>query len=59
MLVAVRLKAGCINHQRVRFAALICQFQEHPRKDAFLAPPIPTTVEGLGRAAFRRRVPPT
>jgi hypothetical protein len=49
---------GRVDHQRVRFPALIGQLQEHSGKDTFLAPSLPTAVTRLWRAVFRRRVSP-
>ena len=50
------LQVRCIDHQRISSAALIGQFEKHPREDTLLAPTLPTTVEGLVRPVFCRRV---
>jgi hypothetical protein len=49
---------GCVDHPRVRFAAVIGSFQEHPGKDAFLAASLPTAVEHPRRTVFSRRISP-
>ena len=48
-----------IDHQRVSPVALTRQFQEHPGEDAFLAPPLPTTLERLVRAISFGRITPS
>lgn len=52
------LQVRCIDHQRISSAALIGQFEKHPREDTLLAPALPTTVEVLVRSVFCRRVSP-
>lgn len=54
----MRFEVGRVDHYRVSFPALIGQFEQHPSKDAFLAPTLPPTVEGLVRTIGVRRVSP-
>ena len=54
----MRLEMGRVDHERVGFAPQISQFQEHPREDAFLTPPLPAAVEGLVRTIGLRCIPP-
>lgn len=54
----MRLEVGCVDHERVDLATQIGEFQEHPRKDAFLAPPLPAAVQRLVRTIRLRCIPP-
>ena len=54
----MRLEMGRVDHQRIRPAALVGQFQQHPGEDALVAPAFPAVVERLRRAIGRGRIAP-
>ena len=47
-----------VDHDRRLFAVVSGQTDHHLRKDAFVAPPLPTVVERLMRAIFLGRISP-
>ena len=63
MFLAVALENGNakVSHGsgEIVSVALTRQFQEHPGEDAFLAPPLPTTLERLVRAISFGRITPS
>ena len=54
----MRLELGGVDHQRIGLATLIRQFQQHPGKDALLAPSFPAAVQRFVRTVFRRCITP-
>lgn len=54
----MRLAIGCFDRHRLQNGRLSGDPFLHPGEDAFVAPPLPTAVEGLWRAILLRSIAP-